>query len=171
MLIPQDIISGETLSLGFYDKNYPASDWSLNLYIRGASSLDVEGTPNGDSFDIFVNTESLDAGQYQYQVELIKGPEKHFAQAGFFTVKAGLEDVSAGHDPRSHVEKVLEAIEALIESRATNEHKKLKINNRELEKHSFEELVKMRKVYKSEVAILKRKRADQSLFSPIKVRF
>lgn len=59
---------------------------------------------------------------------------------------------------KSHAEKMLEAIEAVLEGRITDDYKSLKINNREITKHSFDELTKMREYYRAEVARAKARR-------------
>ena len=53
---------------------------------------------------------------------------------------------------KSHAEKMLEAIEATLEGRATDEYKSIKINNREISKHTFDELRRIRDYYRNELA-------------------
>lgn len=61
-------------------------------------------------------------------------------------------------EKKSHAEKMLEAIEAVLEGRVTDDFKSLKINNREITKHSFDELRRLRDYYRGEIA---RKRVRQ----------
>lgn len=56
---------------------------------------------------------------------------------------------------KSHAEKMLDAIEALLEGRAIDEYKSLQINNRRLDKHSFAELKEMRDYYRAEITRVK----------------
>ncbi|HIU06754.1 MAG TPA: hypothetical protein IAC46_04140 [Candidatus Onthoplasma faecigallinarum] len=47
---------------------------------------------------------------------------------------------------------MLELVEAALEGRLKNEYKSIKINNREITKHSFSELTELRTYYRAEVA-------------------
>lgn len=60
------------------------------------------------------------------------------------------EDIS-GVSTKTHAEKMLEAIEAVLEGRLLDEYKTLKIGNREITKHTFDELRRFRDYYRGEV--------------------
>ena len=60
---------------------------------------------------------------------------------------------------KTHAEKMLEAIEAVLEGRATDEYKSIKINNREITKHTFDELRRIREYYRAEIARNKARRS------------
>lgn len=70
---------------------------------------------------------------------------------------------------KTHAEKMLEAIEAALEGRITDDYKTLKINNREITKHSFDELLRLRDYYRAEVARIKARR--NKTFKNIGYRF
>lgn len=70
---------------------------------------------------------------------------------------------------KSHAEKMLEAIEATLEGRITDDYKSLKINNREITKHSFDELLRLRDYYRAEVTRIKARR--KKTFKNIGYRF
>jgi hypothetical protein len=59
---------------------------------------------------------------------------------------------AAGFDGRSHARKVLDAIEAVMEDRATVDQKRVQINGRELERFPITDLIKLRQTYQFEVA-------------------
>lgn len=59
---------------------------------------------------------------------------------------------------KTHAEKMLEAIEAAVERRITDEYKTLKIGNRELTAHSLDELRRLREYYRAEVTRIKVRR-------------
>jgi hypothetical protein len=70
----------------------------------------------------------------------------------------------------THAEKMLAAIEAVLENRATGEeYKILKINNREITKHTFDELTRLRSYYRSELARIKARK--NKTFKNIGYRF
>lgn len=70
---------------------------------------------------------------------------------------------------KSHAEKMLEAIEATLEGRATDEYKSIKINNREISKHTFDELRRIRDYYRNEIA--RRKVKKRGTFTSYRYRF
>lgn len=70
---------------------------------------------------------------------------------------------------KTHAEKMLEAIEAVLEGRITDDHKSIKINNREITKHSFDELAKLRNYYRAEIARAKARK--RKAFRNIGYRF
>lgn len=59
---------------------------------------------------------------------------------------------------KTHAEKMLEAIEAALEGRITDEYKTFKIGNRELTAHSLDELRRLREYYRAEVTRIKVRR-------------
>ena len=63
--------------------------------------------------------------------------------------------IAAGHDARSHVQRVLDAIEAVLEKRATLDQEQYRINNRELRRTPIADLLKLRDRYRGELARMK----------------
>lgn len=59
---------------------------------------------------------------------------------------------------KTHAEKMLEAIEAALEGRITDEYKTLKIGNRELTAHSLDELRRLREYYRAEITRIRVRR-------------
>lgn len=70
---------------------------------------------------------------------------------------------------KTHAEKMLEAIEAALEGRVVDDYKSLKINNREITAHSFDELRRLREYYRAEVTRIKARR--RKTFKSIGYRF
>lgn len=74
------------------------------------------------------------------------------------TSGSGTGSGSGSGGGNTHAERMLAAIEAVLEGRVTDEYKTLKINNREITKHSFDELIRLRNYYRAEVARLQIRR-------------
>ncbi len=92
-------------------------------------------------------------------------------EAGQITIKPDLASISATHDGRNHVQRVLDAIEAVLERRATQDQEKYKINNRELWRTPLSELLVLRDRYRSELRRM-RAAAKGGLFDQaVRVRF
>lgn len=160
MIFPEKFIAGETISAELDLSDYPASEWELTviaLSVSGNIALESEAVADDDTFVLDIDTSSLAAGDYSYQAKVIQGTEIHYVETGSFVVAANLFDQvgSSGNvtslDIRTHAQKMLVAIEALLEGRASREHKSIKQNGKELYKHSFAELTELRDYYKSEI--------------------
>ena len=78
--------------------------------------------------------------------------ERYTISTGTLTVRANLPAQFTGFDGRSHAQKVLDAIEATMEGRATKAQESIQINNRQIQYLKPEELIKWRSFYKAEVA-------------------
>ena len=70
---------------------------------------------------------------------------------------------------KTHAEKMLEAIEAVLEGRLLDEYKTLKIANREITKHTFDELRRFRDYYRGEIA--RQKMRKNGKFKSYRYRF
>jgi len=69
----------------------------------------------------------------------------------------------------THAQRMLEAIEAMLENRATKEHTSMKINNREIALLTLDELLRARDKYKAEVA--RQQIRARGTFRQIRYRF
>lgn len=76
--------------------------------------------------------------------------ERHQIDSGSCKVKAGHAYYQSRYDRRSHCKKVLDAIEALIEGRATADVSQYSIAGRSIVKMAPEELLRWRSFYKTE---------------------
>ena len=112
------------------------------------------------------------AGTYWFVARASDGLDVHDVDEGQLEVLPDLAAVSGPHDGRSHAKRVLDALEAVIEGRATVDQSSYKINNRELSRTPIPDLISLRKYYRAEVL---RERNKASGVSPygrsIKVRF
>lgn len=173
--IPDSLTAGTTLSLPITLTAWPAADWSLTLMLRGAGSVDLTATPAGNTHLIEVAataTATWPPGRYWYSLRAQSGGEVHEVESGNITIHPDIASQDAGHDGRAHAERVLDAIEAVIEGRATKDQDSYRINNRELRRTPVDQLMSMRDRYRREVQQLKTQRHGRSpLGRPIRVRF
>lgn len=163
--IPDSLTAGTTLSLPITLTAWPASDWSLTLMLRGAGAVDLTATPKGNTHLIEADattTAKWPAGRYWYSLRARQGDEVHEIDSGDITIHADIATLDAGHDGRAHAERVLEAIEAVIEGRASKDQDSYRINNRELRRTPIDQLLKLRDRYRREVQQLRAKRRRQS---------
>lgn len=85
--------------------------------------------------------------------------------------KHGGDNMTEKEDKKepTHAEKMLMAIESVLEGRLTDEYKTLKIANREITKHTFDELRRFRDYYRGEVA--RQKVRQKGKFKSYRYRF
>jgi hypothetical protein len=154
---PEEFFQGETVKWTKSLDDYPYSaGWTLKYYYSNASAaFNVTAVQSGTSEDYLVTIESSDtasksAGDYAWQAWVTKGTEKDMVSSGTSTLKTSLTDGSAT-DTRSHAAKVLDAIEAVIESRASKDQEEVEIVGRKLKNTPLEDLLTLRSKYKAEV--------------------
>ncbi|WP_163370943.1 hypothetical protein [Endozoicomonas acroporae] len=176
-MIPYTLTAGVTLAFQVNLTAYPAEDWSMTLHLRGPSTIDVIGASHLDSIHRFSEkatyTKNWKAGHYRYALIASRklGDEVVEVDSGTLEIIPDLLAMADGTDTRSHAQKVLEAIEAVLEGRARKDQSKYKINNRELERTPLPDLLAFRKTYKAEVARELRKAKGLSPFQHVRVRF
>jgi hypothetical protein len=177
---PSEFAIGESLAWSKSFADYSAADgWTLTYYFRGPTNFDVVGTANGTKFDVNVATTvtaNASAGVYFWQAWLSKGADKIRADSGRTTAVAGFPTVSApGFDGKSDAEKLLDAIDALLEGKATVDQQEYTIGaggaQQQLRKIPIPDLLELRKHYAAIVAGERRKRNRRGLGRTIRVQF
>ncbi len=152
--MPEKVTSGDVVdvTLSSLTTAFPIGSYTLQIVMKlGAGAPltfdlnDVSGDHGGT-----LSFAAAAAGIYAYAIKATR-----IADDAVRTVASGsirvLPDPSA-QDVRSHAEKVLDAIEALIEGRATKDVTSYSIAGRSLTRMSPDELVKWRSHYRNEVA-------------------
>lgn len=172
---PTSFTVGDTVKWTKTLSNYPASDgWVLSYAFVNSSATFGESTStaDGDSHAIVITaTDSADltAGVYTWQSYVTYSGERYQVGAGTVTVKANFADGAA--DVRSHAKKVLDAIESVIEGRASEDASSLSIAGRSITKMTLDELVAARSRYRVEYANeIKAERIDAGLGHSGRVR-
>ena len=121
--------------------------------------ITLTATASGEVFEIDFDSaaaetqlEPEDIDNYNYQAYLIliaDTDDRTFYRKGVFNIKQRT-DLETG-DPRSHAEIMLDAINAFIEGRANVQDKKKKINDRELEMYSINDLEDWKQRYENQI--------------------
>lgn len=122
--------------------------------LRGPQSINLTAIPDGDSYvfrAVAGVTETWPAGDYWYSLRVTYDDDVQEAEAGQITILPDLASAADGYDGKTHAQRTLEAIEAVIEKRATMDQERYRINNRELYRTSIPDLLKLRDVYRIEV--------------------
>lgn len=154
-IVPAKITAGLTIGLVATLTAYPATAWDMTIMLRGPQAIDLEASADGVQHVISApasETSSWAPGAYWYCVRVTDGTDVHQVEEGTVTVEADLATAEPGFDGRTHAEKVLAAIEAVLENRATISQQSYTINNRSLQRTPIGELMKLRAYYRAEVA-------------------
>jgi hypothetical protein len=162
------LVAGNTWDFTTAAADYPASDgWALTLYLtprshaHHASSISIVSVPADDGIAhrfqrTATNTASIQPGQFSFAVNAIKGAEVYTLDgtywSGEVTVLPNPATLAVGTDTRAHAEKVLAAIEAVIEGRATSDQEEMSIAGRSLKRIPFNDLLVIRNKYSGQLA-------------------
>jgi hypothetical protein len=159
MSMVDTLIAGDTLDFTDVVAAYPATDgWTLKyrLVPRFAAPvqapIELTATPSGADYRVqetSVGTSSWTAGAYNWFRWVEKTGERQSLGSGSLTVQLDPATAAQGTDTRSHIEKVLAAIEALIEGRT--DVQEYSIGNRSIKKMPVPELLKWRNLYRQEL--------------------
>jgi hypothetical protein len=120
----------------------------------GIAAINAAADPdNADDFKFTANattTAAYKEGDYQWQITATKSPDRYTIATGIITFKDNIAVRSALYDNRSHAKKVLDAIEAVIEGRASQDQMGYTIAGRSLSRTPLPDLLKLRATYKTE---------------------
>ena len=90
------------------------------------------------------------AGDYQWQIVATKTTTRYTIAEGIVSLLDNISARTALYDNRSHAKKVLDAIEAVIEGRATQDQMAYQIAGRSLSRTSIPDLLLLRSRYQTE---------------------
>jgi hypothetical protein len=130
----------------------PSNGWTLSISLRGSQSLDKDLTSD-EIHDIFyidfttTDTLILEPGIYFYQIKATDGTNVEIIETGEVKVLENIALSTAPIDTRSMVKKTLDAIDATLLGRATNDQLRYAIAGRTLEKTPITELLMLKDKY------------------------
>lgn len=122
--------------------------------LRGPSVVNITAVAEGVQHNLNVLaavTADWQPGLYEYTARVSNGTDFHEVESGQITLTPDLASAVEGHDGRSHAKRTLDAIEAVIEKRASLDQERYRINNRELYRTPIADLLKLRDLYRMEV--------------------
>ncbi|HDR9259620.1 TPA: hypothetical protein QDB21_005642 [Burkholderia vietnamiensis] len=156
---PTSIRAGVTFDQTFRLNQYEAPTWALVVLLRGPKAINLSSQAADDgSHQVQADaatTATWPAGSYLYSVRATSGDTVLEVESGIVSVDADLAAMADGADARVHAQRVLDAIEAVIEKRATRDQERYSINNRELHRTPISDLLKLRDYYRAELRRMK----------------
>jgi hypothetical protein len=156
------IVAGDTLDFVTTLPDYPAGGgytlkYRLSPRTTGAA-IDITCSASGNDHRCGAAasvTATWTAGEYSWSCWVEKGAERYSGTAypwrGECTILPN-PATTTNYDARSHARKVLDAIEAVLEGRATLDQEEYTIGGRSLKRTPVEQLIRFRQRYKQEVA-------------------
>jgi hypothetical protein len=141
--------------------DYPAPTWTLTYRFKNAAGgFEIIASADGSNFAVNVTAATTaayasGAGTYAWVAQVSHGDGRKF------TVDNGSLDVlpnlfsgsaTAASDQRTHSEKALDAIKAVIEGRASRDQEEYTIAGRSLKRTPIADLLKLLNFYETRVA-------------------
>jgi hypothetical protein len=177
--IPDEVFAGDTFKWKVSLSDFPATNgWTLKyVFTNGSGGLGpYSSTADGDEHQMQLSmgaTAAWAAGDYTFIAYVTDGTSRVTVDEGAITVKPD-RSAAGAYDGRSHAQTTLDAIEAVIENRATLDQMKYAIAGRSLDRTPIADLLVLRATYKKEVA--QERRADRvkaglGINSKIRVEF
>jgi hypothetical protein len=154
------LIAGDTLDFTVTVADFPpAAGWTLKyrLVPRAAAGVAISFTAGTSGSDYRVQvapatTVTWVAGEYSWFSWVEKTGARQTVDDGLVTIKPDPFSVAAGYDARTSARKVLEAIQAVLENRATMDQMEYAIGGRSLKRTPIADLLVLRDKYRTEVS-------------------
>lgn len=146
----RNITAGFDFTFEFAIHNYPSPQYTAHLSFRGQDTYDFVGTASGNTQTFTGVIES--PGDYRWSLYCL-----HTTNGGKSLIDTGRTEVAidptsdSASDTSTHASRVLEAIEAVLEKRATSDQMSYSIAGRSLSKTPIADLIMMRDRYRAEL--------------------
>jgi hypothetical protein len=169
--LPATFIAGDTFDLLVSNSDFPASDgWVLTYALRGGgSSITLTSTASGDDhlFQVpavsvvgppaIAGTDNWTPGDYTAYAYAADATRRFSLGQAPITIKPNPYTIASAADLRSHSKKVLDAIEAVLEGRATTDQEEVTVDTgsgrRSLKRTPVADLLLLRDRYRAEVRL------------------
>ena len=155
---PSQIIAGDRAAWKRTDlgTDYAPASYSLKYSARlensGSTEIEITASESGSDYIVEVGqstSAAYTAGIYHWQAYITRtsDSERITVDSGTWEVMVNRDVATA--DPRGHVKKVLDSIEAVIEGRASKDQENYSIQGRSLSRTSIPDLLILRDRYKA----------------------
>lgn len=150
---PAVVTAGDTITWKKSLPDYPADGgWALSYaLLSSAGKISITTTASGVDHLVSITAATSAgwaAGTYQWQAYATHATSGRFlVGTGSLVVKPNFAAISAATDTRSHVKKVLDAIEAVLEGTATTDQQDLTIDGTRIVRRSIADLLVLRSRY------------------------
>lgn len=155
--IPAAITAGDSVDLRLLATAHPADQgWALRVDIAGPAEVEPwTSTADGGAHVFAVaaaETEDYTPGLYSYQLSAHKDTRRVTLERGQLTVHPNLAAVAGSFDGRSPTRQILDAIEARLLNRATQDQMSLSVAGRSINRISLPDLLTLREAMRKQLA-------------------
>jgi hypothetical protein len=171
---PIKLRAGDTVKWKKEFNDYPSSEWALEYIIYNSNNYyTINATAHEDNSFLIEITSDQSAtfaeGEYKWIARVKKGEEVYTVGSGTLSI---LPNITSAIDDRSHVKKVLDALERAIEGRAERTDLEYWIGDKRIRHMTHEELYiawrRYKMLYEQE---LQEEKLGKAIGRNIKVRF
>lgn len=154
---PDEVTAGDRWAWKKSVSGYPAGDgWVLKYFFTNASAnFSIEAAADGEDYLIEHTPVSPTAGFYSWVATVSKDDNRFTVGNGTITVRPDPAGVNV--DLRSYARKVVDAIEAVIQKRASKDQENYSIDGRSLGRTPIADLLLLRDRFLKELATEKTK--------------
>jgi len=151
---PDSINAGDSLKWTISNSDYPASDsWALTyIFINKDDKFTITSSADGDNHAIseaLAITAKYPPGLYYWKCYAGDGTDRYLINEGRAEVIKNIEDSNVkSADLRSHVKKVLDAVEAVIENRASDSDLSMSVDGESITNFTPKQLTDLRSRYR-----------------------
>lgn len=152
---PAELTAGDTAQFAWTGGDYAASDgWDMSWRVVGAGvGVNLTAAPSGSDFSVSVAANAfagLTIPERGIPCQLIGWATKAGARVTVYRGAVQLlpDPAALSVDLRGHGARMLEAVEALLENRATSDQMSYRIGDRELSRIPVPDLISLRDYYR-----------------------
>lgn len=131
---------------------YPASVYDLKYYfVKSGSQIIITATADGETFSISVPTATTavwSPGTYTWDAYASKTGERFTVDSGTMEILPDFETQTGGFDARSNAKIILDAIDAVLQGRATKDQESYSIEGISLSRTPIADLLLLRDKFK-----------------------
>ena len=155
---PAKFIAGDRLAWKRTDlTDYPPASYALQYSARlengGTTEITIAASESGSDYIVEVaaaTTTAYTAGVYHWQAYIVRSSDSERITVDHGTWEVLANRDAATTDPRGHVKKVLDNIEAVLEKRSTKDQDNYSISGRSLGRTPIADLILLRDRYRAE---------------------
>jgi len=144
--VPKQLIAGDTWEWTSDYSEFPAPTWVVTYYFENAAgTFNAIASASGSQHAVSVpatTTDDLKPGRYNWYARAVLGAVAKTVESGFLEVLAD-PAAAGGKDRRSWARRTLEAVEATIETRATDGQLAMSVGGRSLSRIPLSELFEL----------------------------
>lgn len=153
MLVPNKIFANFPVEIRIPEGPYLEMDgWLMSVYLRGPAEVTVDGVLVDTHYHFSVT--ATVAGLYTYSIVAENGLSRVLIETGQVTVKPDPSAIVTGTDTRLYQERLIAAIESVLEGKITKDASSYSIAGRSITKIPIQELLDTRDKLKRELSAI-----------------